>query len=255
MLEPIHNLPAGLFGLRAIGKVSKDDYDQVLQPLLEEARREGHRIRFLYHFGPEFEGFTAGGAWEDARIGLRYLRLFERCAIISDVSWIRGTTRVVGAVMPCPVRVFGSVEWQEAVAWLSSSVEPASLSHRLLPEQGVLVVEPHGRLGIDDFDALALVVDPWIEAHGQLNGLVIHVQEFPGWESVGSFLRHVRFVRDHHRKIHRVALAADGKLAELGSGLAEHFVQAEIRRFAYDELDQAIAWASRSQGAEEAPQE
>lgn len=251
MLEPIQNLPTGLYGLRATGTVSKDDYEQALQPLLEEARREGRRIRFLYLFAPEFKGFTMGGAWEDARIGLHYLRLFERCAVVSDVGWIRGAARIMGAVLPCPVRVFGSGEWQEAIAWLSSPPNTASLTHRLFPEQGVLVVEPHGRLHIEDFDALALMVDPWIEAHGVLNGLVVHVYEFPGWESVGSFLRHIRFIRDHHRKIRRVAVAADSKLAKLGSGLAEHFVQAEIRRFDYSDVDQAIAWAGRPPSSEE----
>ena len=56
-------------------------------------------------------------------------------------------------------------------------------------------------------------------------------------------LRHFRFVRDHHRAVRRVALAADGKQADLIAGLAEHFVHAEIKGFDYDALDDAIAWA------------
>jgi hypothetical protein len=63
-----------------------------------------------------------------------------------------------------------------------------------------------------------------------------------------SLLRHVRFVRDHHRKVPRVALAADSKLASLAPPLAEHFVQAEVRGFRYDELESAIAWAAGPAG-------
>ena len=63
-----------------------------------------------------------------------------------------------------------------------------------------------------DFDALALTVDPWIEANGELNGVVVHVRAFPGWENIGSLVRHVQFVRDYHRKVERIALAADGAL-------------------------------------------
>lgn len=57
-------------------------------------------------------------------------------------------------------------------------------------------------------------------------------------------VRHLRFVRDHHRKVRRVALAVDGKLAELAQKLADHFVDAELKQFPYDQLDEAVAWAS-----------
>jgi SpoIIAA-like len=244
MLERLPELPAGIDGLCASGKVTQEDYEKVVLPLLEEARREGRRIRFLYHFGPAFTGFTAEAAWEDARLGLQYLRLFERCAIVSDIGWIREASRITGAMLPCPVKVFGNEEWQEALAWLSAPVSASAVSYRLLPEAGVLIVEPKGALKAEDFDAVALAVDPWIEAHGALRGLVVHAREFPGWENFGSFLRHLRFVRDHHRKVRRVALAADGKVAELIPKLADHFVNAELKQFAYDQFENAIAWAS-----------
>ena len=55
-------------------------------PLLDEARREGRRIRFLYQVGPEFEGFTPAAAWEDAKIGLHSVRLFDGCAVVTDLA-------------------------------------------------------------------------------------------------------------------------------------------------------------------------
>jgi hypothetical protein len=245
MIERLHDLPAGVDGLRAKGKVTREDYERVLQPILEEARSQGRRIRLIYQFGPEFEGFTAGGAWEDARLGLRYLRLFERCAIVSDVAWVRESSRLVGAMMPCPVRVFSNEQWQEALAWLASATtEGPAVAHRLLPESGVLVVEPERPLRATDFDALAMTVDPWIEAQGELHGVVVHVRAFPGWENLGALFRHLQFVRDHHRRVRRIALAAGGKLADLAPTLAGHFIAAEIRHFDYDDLDGAIAWAS-----------
>jgi hypothetical protein len=248
MIERLRDLPAGVDGLRASGKVTREDYEEVVRPLLEEARSQGRRIRFLYQFGPDFHGFTAGAAWEDASLGLQYLRLFERCAIVSDIGWIRESSRLFGAMMPCPVRVFANDEWKGALEWLGA---PASrMTHRLLSERGVLVVEPVGPLGAEDFDALALIVDPWIEAHGELRGLVVHAREFPGWENLGSLWRHLRFVRDHHRRVRRVALCAGGTLAALGPRLAEHFVAAEVQHFAYDDLDRAIAWASGSPAPE-----
>jgi hypothetical protein len=250
MIERLKDLPSGVDGLRASGKVTREDYEGVVRPLLEDARSQGRRIRFLYEFGPDFHGFTAGAAWEDARLGLQYLRLFERCAIVSDIGWIRESSRLFGAMMPGPVRVFANGGRQDALEWLSSPPAASRITHRLLPERGVLVVEPAGPLRAEDFDALALIVDPWIEAHGELRGLVVHAREFPGWENLGSLWRHLRFVRDHHRRVRRVALCAGGTLAALGPGLAEHFVAAELRHFGYDDLDRAIAWASGSSARE-----
>src|SRR5262249_44873234 len=140
------------------------------------------------------------------------------------------------------VRVFGNGQFAEAVDWLRSLPEGPTLSHRLLPE-GVLVVEVRQALRAQDFDALAATADVWLEAHGDLRGIVIHAREFPGWENLGGLIRHVRFVRDHQRRVRRVALASDSRLADLAPRLAEHFVQAEVRRFGYDELDAAVAWA------------
>ena len=243
MIEKLKDLPRGIDGVRAIGRISKEDYEQVLVPLLDEARREGRHTRFLYQLGPEFEGFTPGAAWEDAKIGLHFLRLFDGCAVVTDLAWIRELMRPAGFFMPCPVSVFGNTEFARAVEWLRSLPEAAAISHRLLPESGVIVVEVQQALRAQDFDALAFTADAWIEAHGDLQGLVIHTREFPGWENLGSFLRHIRFIRDHHRKVKKIALAADTKLASLAPHIAEHFVQAEVKSFGFDELDTAIAWA------------
>jgi hypothetical protein len=240
VLKRLLEMPNGIDGLRAEGKVTKDDYEEVIRPLLHDARRDGRRIRLLYEFAPDFEGFTAGAAWQDARIGLQYLRLFERVAVVSKVAWIRESAHLVGAMLPCPVRVFP--ERDGALDWLGARIT-WHLSHRLVPESGVLVVEPVGPLRPEDFDAVSLVVDPWIESHGALHGLVVHMREFPGWESVGGFVRHVQFVREHHKRVRRVALAADSPMAQLMPKLAEHFLKAELKHFSYDQLDQAIAWA------------
>lgn len=244
MLEKIENLPPGVEGLRAIGKVTKADYENVFEPLVEAARREGRHLRFLYELGPEFEGFTPGGVWEDAKIGLRSIRLFDGCAVVTDSAWIRQSSRLASFFLPCPVHVYPERERDQAVAWLDSLPEGPGVSHRLIPECDVIVVEVFEPLRARDFETLSTTADAWIETHGGLHGIVVHARKFPGWENVTSFLSHVRFVRDHHRKVERVALAADSKLASLLPRLAEHFVDADVKSFAYDELDEAIAWAA-----------
>ena len=244
MLKIIEGLPAEVVGVEASGTVTKEDYEEILDPIVDQARREGRRLRFVYQLGPDFDHFSGSAVLEDARLGLSSMWVFEAIAIVTDVPWLRKSLGFIRFLMPCPVRLFANEALDEAAAWLASLPEGEGLHHRLLSDRGVLVVEPKGPLRAADFDALALVVDPWIADHGELKGLVIHTADFPGWKDMGGFLRHVRFVHDHHRKVRRIALAADTKLADLVPSIVEHFVGAEVRHFGYDELDQAIAWAS-----------
>jgi SpoIIAA-like len=123
MLERLQELPPGIDGVKAVGRVSKEDYERVFDPLIDGARRDARRLRLLYQFGPEFEGFSPGAAWEDAKLGLASLRLFDGLAVVTDVVWIRESTRLIGFVMPCPVRVFGNSELSGAVEWLRSLPE------------------------------------------------------------------------------------------------------------------------------------
>ncbi|HTR52782.1 MAG TPA: STAS/SEC14 domain-containing protein [Kofleriaceae bacterium] len=246
MLERLSDLPTGIDGVSAVGTITKQDYEQVLRPLFDEARRGGRRVRLLYELGPRYTGFSAGAAWEDAKLGMSSLRLFEACAVVTDTAWIRDSVRLAAFFLPCPVAVFGTRERAAAIEWLRALPERPAIEHHLLAGPGVLVVEVARPLRREDFEALAATADSWIEAHGALAGVVIHARAFPGWENLAGMVRHIRFVRDHHRHVKRIALAIDGELPELAARVAEHFVAAEVRIFHHAELERATAWAGTS---------
>jgi hypothetical protein len=256
MLEKIPDVPAGIDALKAVGTLTKEDYERTVEPILDEARRRGRRIRLLVQVGPEYEGFTAGMAWEKAATGLRSfstLRLIDGYAIVSDAEWIREWTHLVGFLLPFPLRVFGNYERDEAIAWLSSLPEGTGLSHRLLSESGVIVAEISEPLRAQDFDALGATAQKWLETHDGLQGIVLHVRKFPGWQNTGALRRHIRFVRDHQRRIGRIAVATNSKVAEVAPRVARHVVRPDVKAFGYDELDRAIAWAAGSDAGRAAP--
>jgi hypothetical protein len=112
----------------------------------------------------------------------------------------------------------------------------------LLKDAGVLVVEPQGPLSADDFGAIARTVDPYIAEHGKLTGLLVDAPSFPGWDSFGALVGHLKFVRDHHRSIDRVAAVTDNEFLRIAPRIAEHFAHPEIRVFAGGERAQALRW-------------
>ena len=116
------------------------------------------------------------------------------------------------------------------------------IKFELLKDSGVLLVQPQAALSADDFRAVARTVDPYIEAHGTLTGLMIEAPRFPGWESFGALIEHLKFVRDHHRNIDRVAAVTDSEFLKIAPKIAEHFAHPEIRTFASNEKARALSW-------------
>ena len=121
------------------------------------------------------------------------------------------------------------------------------LAHEFLHDRGILILKPSGALRANDFTALAAVVDPYIEQHGGLKGLMIEAPSFPGWENFGAMLSHLRFVRDHHRQIRRIAVVSDSKILAVAPKIASHFVSAEVRAFDAGDRAAARAWIEAPQ--------
>ena len=110
------------------------------------------------------------------------------------------------------------------------------------PATAILTVHPEAALDSADFTELAAAVDPQIEQHGDLAGLILEAPRFPGWDSFGSMVTHLKFVRDHHRHVKKIAVVTDSHLGDFAERVAGHFVAAEIRHFPAGEADQARAW-------------
>jgi hypothetical protein len=246
MIQNISTPSADIVAFEAKGDLTKEDYTGTILPIIQKSRSEGKKLKFLFHLGAEFTGFTPEAAWEDFKLGLQHMNTFERIAVVSDKGWIRNASRIFGSLMPCEVHVFKNNELSSAISWLDSG--EIGLNHKIDESRGVLIVEISHPLTSDNFSIMAHTVDRWIENKGSLNGIVIHAKTFPGWENLGSLFSHIDFVKNHHRKVRKVALVVDGALAVLAPHLASHFVAAEIKHFSYENLDAAIDWAGGTSG-------
>lgn len=110
----------------------------------------------------------------------------------------------------------------------------------------IVYAEPEGELTKNDFVFAASQIDSFIEEAGKLNGVIIHVKSFPGWESFGAMIKHFKFIKDHHRKVAKVALVTDCLLGGFAEHVANHFVSAEIKHFAFDEFESAQKWITEN---------
>ena len=122
------------------------------------------------------------------------------------------------------------------------------LEHRLDTARGILYLHPKDALQKEDFAQLGRTVDPFIEKNGSLAGIIVDAPKFPGWDSLGAMAAHARFVRDHHKKVKKIAIVTDTALGNVAEKLASHFIAATIKRFHAGETQAAEQWITAASG-------
>ena len=118
MLELLQPTTGNVVSITARGTVTADDYEDVLIPAIEETLNSHHKVRVLLQVEPA-TGFTAGAVWDDTKFGLSHFFAFEKFALVSDTEWMNNTVKVLGFMMPCPVKLFALDELEAAKEWIS----------------------------------------------------------------------------------------------------------------------------------------
>jgi hypothetical protein len=116
MLEPITS-PENVLAFRAVGKIEKADYEGVLEPAVDALIAAHGEVRFVYVLGPEFDGYSTGAGWEDAKLGIGHLSKWKRIAVVTDHDWIRHATSMFGWMVPGEMKTFDVAEEGAAIEW------------------------------------------------------------------------------------------------------------------------------------------
>lgn len=112
-----------------------------------------------------------------------------------------------------------------------------------LSDADIVVLHPHGPLSEQDFRSLAETIDARINETDSVPNIVIQVDKLPHWDSLGALTEHFRFVRGQRKIIGKVALVGDSPLLTVAPEVAGKLVEATVRRFPADKLEEAKGWA------------
>lgn len=97
MIRIIERMPAGTIGVEAVGKVTEDDYRDVLVPAISAAV-ERNDVRLLYVLGTEFDSYAPGAVWADTKLWAGHLGAWKKVAIVSDADWLEHGAKVFGCL-------------------------------------------------------------------------------------------------------------------------------------------------------------
>ena len=121
MIERIDDMPAGTIGLRASGKLSRNDYREVLEPALREGIDTGElRVVFVL---TDFDGIEPAAVPEDVKTGLSawfgHHSAWKRFALVTDVQWVAKATHMFAWMTPGEVMICDLDQLQDARAWVA----------------------------------------------------------------------------------------------------------------------------------------
>lgn len=224
--------------VRMTGPVTDSDYENVLMPAIDRAIAESEHVRLLLIAEVGLNDFTLGAMWDDARLGLRNWRGFERVAYVTSNKSMARTIRAFSLAMPCPVHIFEPSEEDAARRWLTESL---GAIHQTDLGDGVLHVQLMGKVEAKVYEEEVRDLDAFIRRNERFR-LLLDIREFDGWQGLGAMAEHFRLVRDHIDSVDKAAIVGAAGWQKAVAGIGRRVIGREARYFDADNFEAAKAW-------------
>lgn len=122
MLEKISDVPSFVAAFKAIGEVTKEDYESILVPEIERVDKQHGHIHFLMVLDTPVKNFSMAAWIQDAWQGLKHYRGWKKVAIVTDEKGIEKMTDVFSAVIPGKAKGFTLNQLNDAKAWVRQEI-------------------------------------------------------------------------------------------------------------------------------------
>lgn len=120
MLQFINNLPDNVIGIHATGEVTKEDYQNVLLPRLNELVKRQGEINYLLVLQTNVQNFSAGSWWEDLKMGLKNFTKWNKIAIVTDQKSVEWFSDAFRFFIPGKSKGYPLNKLDEAVKWITA---------------------------------------------------------------------------------------------------------------------------------------
>lgn len=119
MLKFLDNLPQNTVGLEVNGEVTKDEYDSIVVPKMEQLANQQGEINYIVVLKSGITSFTTGVWWDDFKMAVKHYSKWNKIAVVTDQQLVENVTNIFGFVFPGQHRVFKLNELDEAITWAS----------------------------------------------------------------------------------------------------------------------------------------
>ncbi len=109
-----------LVTVRATGKLTQEDYDQLI-PVWERVIEEEGPMRMLLVMA-DFHGWEPGAAWDDFRFAAGHSSKVNRVAMVGEKKWQEWLAKLGSVFLPERVRYFDLAELPDAEHWVRAEL-------------------------------------------------------------------------------------------------------------------------------------
>jgi hypothetical protein len=120
MIEILTDVPKNVAGFRAVGEVTKDDFQTVVLPIVDEVVIRTGELNYLMIIDTELKNWTTGAWVQDALMGIQELTKWNRAAIVTESEALNKFTDIFSVLVPGEFRGFLPEELPQAVRWVST---------------------------------------------------------------------------------------------------------------------------------------
>lgn len=118
MIEILPQSEGDLIAMQIGGKLTAEDYKKVWVPRLEQAIADHGRVRVLIYLDETFDGWETAVLWEDAVVGLKNIKAFQKIALVGGPEWIGKISEMVGHLMPGTIKAFPAGSLEDGFSWI-----------------------------------------------------------------------------------------------------------------------------------------
>lgn len=118
MIEILSDMPDGVIGFEAGGKLRAEDYRDILLPAIEQASSTGD-VRVVIVI-KDFDGMTGGALWQDLKMGIEHLTVWKKIALVTDVEWMSHMASLFGWMTPGELKHFPLSARAAALTWAAT---------------------------------------------------------------------------------------------------------------------------------------
>jgi stage II sporulation SpoAA-like protein len=122
VLEVLEGFPDDVAAFAFRGRVTRHDYDTVLMPGFEDLPVRHKKVRIYCEIAPDLTNFGLDAIWADSQFGMGHYFGWDRCAIVSDVEWVKPAAKfseLFGFLWPGKYRTFPGAEAKLARQWIA----------------------------------------------------------------------------------------------------------------------------------------
>ena len=120
MLTLLKDLPPYVVGIKATGKVTREQCDDVMIPALEKLVKRTGKINYLLLIETDVKNFTIGALMEDLAVGVKHFNRWNKIAVVTDSKAVERFSDMFGIIAPGQSKGFSLQELVNAKEWVCS---------------------------------------------------------------------------------------------------------------------------------------